>query len=182
MSVGAGLLTLLLLVAVVVIVSGPLRARAADSDHEVTPDEPPAQAKVAAAEHVGDAAALEAAREAKYRDLREAELDYRTGKLSADDYEAIRGTLRREALEILDALERMGRGPAALDLEQRDRVREEEHGEDDRPAVEVALDERAAAERSRAAADAEGPREARVLAGVHEHEQHHHDGDDDLHH
>ena len=30
-------------------------------------------------------AELEAAREAKYREIRDAELDYRTGKLSDDD-------------------------------------------------------------------------------------------------
>ena len=45
---------------------------------------------------------LEAAREAKYREIRDAELDYRTGKLSREDYEAIDAALRAEALEILD--------------------------------------------------------------------------------
>jgi hypothetical protein len=49
--------------------------------------------------------ALEAAREAKYREIRDAELDYRTGKLSREDYEAIDGALRVEALAILDRLE-----------------------------------------------------------------------------
>jgi hypothetical protein len=48
---------------------------------------------------------LEAAREAKYREIRDAELDYRTGKLSPEDYEAVNGTLRAEAVEILDQLE-----------------------------------------------------------------------------
>src|SRR4030088_1480221 len=48
---------------------------------------------------------LEAAREAKYREIRDAELDYRTGKLSREDYEAIDGELRAEAIEILDRLE-----------------------------------------------------------------------------
>ena len=33
---------------------------------------------------------LEAAREAKYREIRDAELDYRTGKLSREDYQADR--------------------------------------------------------------------------------------------
>ncbi len=47
---------------------------------------------------------LEAAREAKYREIRDAELDYRTGKLSREDYEAIDRTLRAEAIEILDRL------------------------------------------------------------------------------
>jgi cytochrome c-type biogenesis protein CcmF len=52
-----------------------------------------------------DLAALEAEREVKYRELRELELDYGTGKLSREDYEATGGALRAEALEILDRLE-----------------------------------------------------------------------------
>jgi hypothetical protein len=50
-------------------------------------------------------AELEAARDAKYREIRDAELDRRTGKLSAEDYEAIDGSLRAEAIEILRALD-----------------------------------------------------------------------------
>jgi cytochrome c-type biogenesis protein CcmF len=49
--------------------------------------------------------ALEAAREAKYRDIRELELDYRMGKLSSQDYHATDTALRIEALAILDGLE-----------------------------------------------------------------------------
>ncbi len=49
---------------------------------------------------------LEVAREAKYREIRDAEMDYRTGKLSREDYEAVDGALRAEALEILNRLER----------------------------------------------------------------------------
>lgn len=52
----------------------------------------------------GDAA-LEVAREAKYREIRDAELDYKTGKLSREDYEAIDAALRAEAIEILNQLE-----------------------------------------------------------------------------
>ena len=37
---------------------------------------------------------LEAARDAKYREIRDAELDHQTGKLSDADYEAIDSTLR----------------------------------------------------------------------------------------
>lgn len=48
---------------------------------------------------------VEAEREAKYREIRDAELDYRTGKLSAEDYAAVDGTLRAQALEILDRLD-----------------------------------------------------------------------------
>ena len=48
---------------------------------------------------------LEAARETKYREIRDAELDYRTGKLSERDYRELDAELRAEALTILDALE-----------------------------------------------------------------------------
>ena len=50
-------------------------------------------------------AELEAARDAKYREIRDAELDHRTGKLSQEDYEATDRSLRGEALEILKALD-----------------------------------------------------------------------------
>jgi hypothetical protein len=50
-------------------------------------------------------AELQAAREAKYREIRDAELDYRTGKLSSEDYHTIDATLRAEALEILETID-----------------------------------------------------------------------------
>ena len=53
-----------------------------------------------------DIADLEAAREAKYREIRDAELDHSTGKLSDADFEAVDKTLRAEAVEILHALDR----------------------------------------------------------------------------
>jgi len=49
---------------------------------------------------------LEAAREAKYREIRDAELDHSTGKLSDHDFQALDGALRAEAIEILRALDR----------------------------------------------------------------------------
>jgi hypothetical protein len=48
---------------------------------------------------------LEAARDAKLRELRDAELDHRTGKLSDEDYRALDSTLRAEAIEILRSLD-----------------------------------------------------------------------------
>jgi hypothetical protein len=48
---------------------------------------------------------FEAAREAKYREIRDAEMDFRTGKLSEADYRVLDAELRAEALEILDRLE-----------------------------------------------------------------------------
>jgi hypothetical protein len=56
-------------------------------------------------------AALEARKEAKYREIRDAELDFRTGKLSEGDYRALDRSLRAEAIEILkqiDALPSLG--------------------------------------------------------------------------
>ena len=53
----------------------------------------------------GASSALEAAREAKYREIRDVELDYRSGKLSREDYEAVDAALRAEAITILDRLQ-----------------------------------------------------------------------------
>ena len=49
---------------------------------------------------------LEAAREAKYRELRDAELDHSTGKLSDEDYAELDRSLRAEAIEILRSIDR----------------------------------------------------------------------------
>jgi hypothetical protein len=93
----AFLVVLAILFAVVVIVSAPLReARRAS--------EPSAEL-----------ADLDAAREAKYREIRDAELDRATGKLSEADFHAIDGQLRTEALEILDRIEQLSGRPAASD-------------------------------------------------------------------
>jgi hypothetical protein len=54
-------------------------------------------------------ASLEAAKEAKYREIRDAELDLRTGKLSDEDHRKTDRELRAQAIEILreiDALDR----------------------------------------------------------------------------
>lgn len=44
---------------------------------------------------------LEAAKEAKYSEIRDAELDLRTGKLSQQDYDQLNTQLRAEAVELL---------------------------------------------------------------------------------
>jgi membrane protein implicated in regulation of membrane protease activity len=55
---------------------------------------------------------LEAAKEAKYREIRDAELDHRMGKLSEADWKAVDRDLRGEAIEILRRLDRVeGRVP-----------------------------------------------------------------------
>jgi hypothetical protein len=51
---------------------------------------------------------LEAAKEARYREIREAEMDFRTGKLSEADYKAIDRQLRREAIDVLRRLDALG--------------------------------------------------------------------------
>lgn len=88
MGVAVTLLTLLLLAAVIFVISGPLRAARKDTE----PDMP-------------ERRELLTAREAKYREIRDADLDYRTGKLSREDFEVVNGTLRVEANEILERLE-----------------------------------------------------------------------------
>jgi hypothetical protein len=49
---------------------------------------------------------LQAARDAKYREIRDAQLDRQTGKLSETDFTAVDGGLRAEAVEILRDLDR----------------------------------------------------------------------------
>jgi hypothetical protein len=83
-------LILLVLAAVVLVVSAPLRpGRAREEDLALE----------------ARRAELEAAKEAKYREIRDAELDYRTGKLSDADWRAMDRALRAEAVELLKRLD-----------------------------------------------------------------------------
>jgi hypothetical protein len=88
----APLIVIVLFGVVVWLVSGPLRTGAA------------------AAEEVEGAQRddLEAAKEAKYREIRDAELDYRTGKLSEEDWRALDRELRAEAIDLLHRLDELG--------------------------------------------------------------------------
>jgi len=74
--------------AVVVVLSAPLRDRAAPTD-----------------ERADRLAELEARKEAKYGEIRDAEMDFQTGKLSEEDYRALDRQLRAEAIEILRAID-----------------------------------------------------------------------------
>ena len=56
---------------------------------------------------------LEARKEAKYREIREAEMDWRTGKLSEADYRDLDRRLRAEAVELLKRIDRLGSEPPA---------------------------------------------------------------------
>jgi hypothetical protein len=88
----APLIVIVLLAVVVWLVTGPLRAGASATD----------DVDVARRED------LEAAKEAKYREIRDAELDRRTGKLSEADWRAIDRDLRAEAMELLRRLDDLG--------------------------------------------------------------------------
>lgn len=93
MSILTVALTLALLAAAIAVVSRPLvAARTLQSTGRPESTVP-------------ERGELEVARESKYREIRDAELDYRTGKLSREDYETINGTLRAEAVAILDKLD-----------------------------------------------------------------------------
>jgi flagellar biosynthesis/type III secretory pathway M-ring protein FliF/YscJ len=89
----APLLVILVLGIVVLIVAAPLRAnrarRAADPDEARRAD-------------------LEAAKEDKYREIRDAEMDFRTGKLSEADWRRLDRELRAEAVELLRRVDELG--------------------------------------------------------------------------
>ena len=96
----------LLLALVIAFLSAPLRAvRRSGGSADAHPN--PSRSSISHPVSIAEREELEAAREAKYREIRDAELDYRTGKLSADDYAAIDGDLRAEALAILNSLEQL---------------------------------------------------------------------------
>ena len=86
------LLVLLVVAAIAVFVSVPLRA---PGGGEEGGGEDPRRAE------------LEARKEAKYRQIRDAELDREQGKLSPEDWARADAELRREAVEILRELDRL---------------------------------------------------------------------------
>lgn len=92
MEVLAPLIVILLFAAVVIAVSAPLRGGAA----------------VAATHDSLERADLEAAKEAKYAEIRDTEMDYRTGKLSDEDWRSQDQALRAEAIELLRSLDALG--------------------------------------------------------------------------
>jgi hypothetical protein len=110
-NVLVAILTLALLLAVLTVLSGPLRARRGD-------DVPGGAGGGSAGAHpeavrASERAAIEAARDSKYREIKDADLDFRTGKLSAADHQAIDNTLRAEALALLDRLQALERSGGA---------------------------------------------------------------------
>jgi hypothetical protein len=92
MDVLAPLAIFALFLLVVLVVAGPLRrgrVDAVDARDQSRRDD------------------LEAAREAKYREIRDAELDHETGKLSDADWRALDRQLRAEAVDILRELDEL---------------------------------------------------------------------------
>ena len=85
-------LALILFAALGWFVTAPLR-RAPDEAEPAAGDEDPVIAD------------LEARKEAKYREIRDAELDREQGKLSQEDWARIDADLRREAIALLKALD-----------------------------------------------------------------------------
>jgi hypothetical protein len=97
MSVLAVLLVLLAAFAAAYVVAGPLRSGRVEADD---------------AAHEAQLADLETAKEARYREIREAEMDFRTGKLSEADWKATDRQLRAEAIELLRRLDALGAAEA----------------------------------------------------------------------
>ena len=89
----AVLLTLVAVAVVILVVTRPLGQTHRERD------------ETALAVRIAD---LEAAKEARYREIREAEMDFRTGKLTERDWRAIDRQLRAEAVELLRALDELG--------------------------------------------------------------------------
>jgi flagellar biosynthesis/type III secretory pathway M-ring protein FliF/YscJ len=88
------LLAIVLLVFVAFFVSRPLL-------RPEQPDEDPRQA---------ERAELEARKQAKYREIRDAEADRASGKLTEQDFGRINRELRGEAIEILKRIDHLGQG------------------------------------------------------------------------
>ena len=85
------LIVFAVVLAVVAFVGMPLRGRARGLD-------PDAAARAELAD-------LEAAKEAKYQEIRDAELDQRTGKLSRADHHLLDAELRAEAIALLKRID-----------------------------------------------------------------------------
>jgi gas vesicle protein len=85
----AALVILVVIGALVLLLSAPLRSRGEDLRDER-----------------GDRLEeLEARKQAKYGEIRDAEMDFKTGKLSEADHRALDRQLRAEAMDVLRAID-----------------------------------------------------------------------------
>jgi hypothetical protein len=89
---------LAILLAVVAVVGAPLRRGAAVESADASALEE-----------------LELEKEIKYREIRDAEMDHRTGKLDEADWREVDRQLRAEAVTILREIDRLGGGETAPD-------------------------------------------------------------------
>jgi hypothetical protein len=139
----APLIVIVVLTVVVLLVSAPLRggasARAEEREEVLRAD-------------------LEAAREAKYHEIRDAELDHRTGKMSQADWRRLDRELRAEAIEILRRLDELPPAPT-----EEPRPAKAQAAKAARPAKAARAKERPAAAKERAAPK-DGRRKARKPA------------------
>jgi type II secretory pathway component PulM len=97
MEILLGAAIVLLLVLVPVFVGWPVFRRKRGTGEEVNRAD-------------AELAELEARKDAKYREIRDAEADRAAGKLSDEDFQRLDRELRREAIEILKRIDRL-RGP-----------------------------------------------------------------------
>lgn len=86
------LLAIAIVALVAAFVSVPLRRRQGSEDTDPVESE---------------RAELETRKEAKYREIRDAEADRASGKLSDEDFQRLDRELRREAIEILKQIDRL---------------------------------------------------------------------------
>lgn len=117
------LIVLALLLVVVLVIGAPLRRARRPVGEAAAREQLQAER---------DVAELEAARDAKYREIRDAQLDRDTGKLSEPDFARLDGELRAEAIELLKRLDRAQR--ALQDAERRGLGGERGGGEEARNA------------------------------------------------
>lgn len=85
-------LALAIVVLVAWFITAPLRDRPSPKPADTTEEE---------------LADLEARKQAKYRQIRDAETDHASGKLSDEDFRRLDGELRAEAIEILKGIDRL---------------------------------------------------------------------------
>jgi hypothetical protein len=90
-------IALVLIAAVAAFVAVPLRAKAGRVDQ-------------AAVDEEAELADLEIRKQAKYREIRDTELDHAAGKLDADDYARQDAELRADAIAILKRIDEIERG------------------------------------------------------------------------